>query len=48
MNFMLISQITPVMFIVAKTKGNRHGLKGECILVLADLEKRLAHFMKIM
>ena len=28
---MLISQIIPFMFIVAKVKGAQHGLKGQCV-----------------
>ena len=36
---MLISQIISFMFIVAKTKGAPHGLKGQCVLVPTDLEK---------
>ena len=36
---MLISQIISFMFIVAKTKGVQHGLKGQCVLVPTDLEK---------
>ena len=36
---MLISQIIPFMFIVAKHKGAQHGLKGQCVLVPADLKK---------
>ena len=32
-------QIIPFMFIVAKAKGAQHGLKGQCVLVPADLEK---------
>ena len=36
---MLISQIISFMFIVAKTKGAQHGLKGQCVLVPTDLEK---------
>ena len=36
---MLISQIMPCMFIVAKEKGTQHGLKGQCVLVLTDLKK---------
>ena len=36
---MLISQIIPFMFIVAKRKGAQPGLKGQCVLVPADLEK---------
>ena len=27
------------MFIVAKTKGAQHGLKGQCVLVPTDLKK---------
>ena len=30
---MLISQIIPFMFIIAKPKGAQHGLKGQCVLV---------------
>ena len=36
---MLLSQIMPCMFIVAKEKGTQHGLKGQCVLVLTDLKK---------
>ena len=36
---MLISQIIPFMFFVAKIEGAQHGLKGQCVLQLADLEK---------
>ena len=36
---MLISQIIPFMFIVAKTRGAQHGLKGQCVLVPTDLKK---------
>ena len=36
---MLISQIITFMFIVAKIKGAQHGLKGQCVLVPADLKK---------
>ena len=32
-------QIIPFMFIVAKAKGAQHGLKGQCVLVPADLKK---------
>ena len=35
----LISQIIPFMFIVAKHKGAQHGLKGQCVLVPANLDK---------
>ena len=27
------------MFIIAKTKGAQHGLKGQCVLVPTDLKK---------
>ena len=36
---MLISQIIPFMFIVAKQKSSQDGLKGQCVLVPADLTK---------
>ena len=36
---MLISQITPFMFIVAKTEGAQHGLKDWCVLEPTDLKK---------
>ena len=36
---MLISQVIPFMFIVAKTKGAQDGLKGQCVLVPTDLEE---------
>ena len=36
---MLISQIIPFMFIVAKVKGAHHGLKGQGVLVPVDLTK---------
>ena len=32
-------QIIPFMFIVAKAKGAKHGLKGQCVSVPADLKK---------
>ena len=35
----LISQIIPFMFIVAKAKSEQHGLKGPCVLVPTDLKK---------
>ena len=38
-DLMLISQIIPFMFIVAKTKGAQNGLKEQCALVLTDLKK---------
>ena len=31
--------IIPFMFVVAKTKGPQHGLKGHCVLMPTDLEK---------
>ena len=36
---MLVSKIIPFMFIVARTNGAQHGLKGQCVLVPADLKK---------
>ena len=36
---MLISQIIPFMFTVAKTKAAQHGLKGQCVLVQTNLKK---------
>ena len=36
---MLISQIIPSMFTVAKAKGAQHGLKGQCVLAPTDLKK---------
>ena len=36
---MLISQIIPFMFIVARHKGAQHGLKGQVVLVPTDLKK---------
>ena len=36
---MLISQILPFMFIVAKMKGAQHGLKGQYVLVPTDVKK---------
>ena len=43
---MFFSQIIPFMFIVAKTKGSQHGLKGQCVLVRTGLKK--IHFTKVM
>ena len=45
---MLISQIIPFMFIVAKTKGAKHKLKRQCVLVPTDLKKKTNHFTKVM
>ena len=39
---MLISQIIPFMFIVAKMKVAQDGLKGQCVLVPTDLDKTQA------
>ena len=39
---MLISQIIPLMFIVARVKGAQHVLKGQCVLVPANLKKNQA------
>ena len=39
LELMLVSKIIPFMFIVARTKGAQHGLKGQCVLVPADLKK---------
>ena len=36
---MLISQIIPSMFIVAKAKGAQRDLKGQCVLAPIDLKK---------
>ena len=36
---MLLSQIIAFMFIVSKTKGAQHGLKGQFFLVKIDLKK---------
>ena len=36
---MLISQIIPFMFIVAKTRGAQHGFNGQFVLGPIDLEK---------
>ena len=35
----LISQIIPFMTIVGKQRGSQHGLKGQCVLVPADMSK---------
>ena len=34
-----ISQIIPLMFTFAKTKGAQHGFKEQCVLVPTDLKK---------
>ena len=36
---MLVSQIIPFMFIVPKHKGAQQGLKGQCVMVPANLKK---------
>ena len=38
-DLILISQIIPFMFIVAKMKGAQRGLKEQCVLVQTDLKK---------
>ena len=45
---MLTSQIMLFMFIVPKTKGAQHGLKGQCVLVPTDLKKIQTFFTKVM
>ena len=37
---MLISKIIPFMFIAAQHKGSQLGLKGQCVLVPADMKKK--------
>ena len=39
LQLMLVSKITPFVFLVAKTKGAQHGLKGQCVLVPTELKK---------
>ena len=39
MELMLCCQCIPFMFIVGKQKGSQHGLKGQCVLVPADIKK---------
>ena len=36
---MLISQLIPFMFIVPKHKDGQQGLKGQCVMVPANLDK---------
>ena len=36
---MLLSRVIPFMFIVPRHKGAQFGLKGQCVLVPADLKK---------
>ena len=36
---MLILQILPLMFTVARAKGAQHDVKGKCVLVPTDLKK---------
>ena len=43
MKLMLISQIIPFMFVIAKTKSAHHGLKLHCGLVPADLKNIQAY-----
>ena len=45
---MLISQVMPFMFIVAKATVAPHKLKRQCVLVPTDLKKNLDHFIKVM
>ena len=35
----LVLQIMPFMFVVDKITSVKHGLKGQCVLVAADLKK---------
>ena len=37
---MLITQMTPFMFIVAKIKGSQHERKGQCVLMPTELKKK--------
>ena len=39
LEIMLISQIIPFMFVVARHKGAQHGLKGQVVLIPSDLTK---------
>ena len=39
MELVLCCQCIPFMFIVGKQKGSQHGLKGQCVLVPADIKK---------
>ena len=39
LELMLCCQCIPFMFIVGKQKGSQHGLKGQCVLVPADITK---------
>ena len=43
---MLISQIIPFVFIVAKTKVAQHGLKGHCVLVPKKTEKKIKPLLR--
>ena len=45
---MLISEIIPCRFIVAKPRGAQHGFKGQFVLVPTDLVKIQTHFTKVM
>ena len=42
--FILMSLIIPFMFLVAKTKGTRHGLKGQGVLVSTGWKKKFRPF----
>ena len=43
LEIMQVSQIIPFIFIVSKTKGAQHELKGQFALGLADLKKDSNH-----
>ena len=45
---MLISEITPFMFIVTKKRGAHHGQKWQCVSVLAYMNTNSNHFTKVM
>lgn len=36
---MQVSKIISFMFIIGKTKGAQHELKGQCVVVPTDLQK---------
>ena len=36
---MQVSKIISFMFIISKTKGAQHELKGQCVVVPTDLQK---------
>ena len=45
---MLIPKIIPFMFILGRNKGVEHGIKGQCVLVRADLKKIRKYFQDIL